>query len=303
MNAPPEAALRRAFIKLHLSIVLAGFTGVLGKLITINEGPLVWYRVGITLVLFWGILAVRRAVPRVSWRDFLRIAGAGVLLCLHWIFFYGSIKASNISIGVVCFALVGFFTALLEPLIMRRRLSAREVFFSVLTVFGILLIFSFDTRYRYGILLGVISSLMAALFTIANKKVGAAHSASTMLLYEMLGGLIFMSAILPFYIYAFDIKYLIPTPEDWLGLFLLAFFCTVVMCFLQIQALQYISAFTVNLSYNLEPVYSIAIAILFLHEGRELNAAFYAGLAVIMLSVGLQSWVVMRERHSIPDGR
>ena len=115
----------------------------------------------------------------------MRIGGVGLLLGLHWVFFYGSIKASNVSIGVVCFSLVGFFTAFLEPLINCHRVSFKEVVFSLLTLFGVVLIFHFDTRYRLGIGLGIISSALAALFTITNKKIGNNYSTSTMLLYEI----------------------------------------------------------------------------------------------------------------------
>lgn len=292
--------MRQALVKLHLSVFLAGFTGVLGKLISISEGMLVWYRMLLTFVLLWGYLQLRGQSCRASLRDFSRIAGVGVILCLHWLFFYGSIKASNISIGVVCYALAGFFTAFFEPLIMRRRVAGREIYLSILTLFGVGLVFSLDVRYRVGILAGVVSSVFAALFTVVNKRVCASHPPGVTLLYEMAGGVLFLSCLLPLYIRFFDVVYLFPTPRDWVGLLILSFFCTIMMLILQIDSLRYISAFTVNLSYNLEPVYSIAVAILFLGEGRELGVSFYAGLAVIMLSVALQTWTMLRERAALP---
>lgn len=302
-KTPP--GMRQALVKLHLSIVLAGFTGILGKLITISEGMLVWYRILLTLVLFCSFKGLRGELrwSRVRARDFFRIGGVGVLLCLHWLFFYGSIKASNVSVGVVCFALVGVFTAYLEPLFMRSKISRREVFLSLFSLIGIILIFSFDARYRTGIALGVISSLFAALFTVANKKACAAHSSGAMLLYEMAGGLLFLSCVLPLYIKFFNITYLFPTARDWFGLFLLSFFCTIIMLILQVQALKFVSAFTVNLSFNLEPVYTIAIAILFLGEGKELGASFYAGMGIILLSAALQCWVVLRQRGVVLSPR
>ena len=225
----------RAFAKLHISIVLAGFTGVLGKLITISEGMLVWYRMLFTFVIFLGILLLSKRFHAVNFKDFCKIGGIGILLCLHWIFFYGSIKASNISIGVVCFALVGFFTALLEPLIMHRRFSFRELAFSLLTLLGVTLIFSFDSRYRLGIGLGIISSLMAALYTVSNKRVCQGFSSGTLLLFQMLGGFLFLSALLPFYIDYFNITYIVPDMSDIILLLCLVFFCTIIMNFLQIQ--------------------------------------------------------------------
>ena len=188
--------MKDAFIKLHISIILAGATGIFGKLISLNEALLVWYRMMLASLLFLLVLSVGKRLNRISFGDALRIGGLGLLLGLHWVFFYGSIKASNVSIGVVCFSLVGFFTAFLEPLINCHRVSFKEVVFSLLTLFGVVLIFHFDTRYRLGIGLGIISSALAALFTITNKKIGNNYSTSTMLLYEMVGGFIGLSCIL-----------------------------------------------------------------------------------------------------------
>ena len=145
---------QKGFLQLHLSVLLAGFTGLFGRLITLNEVDIVWYRMLFTSL----ILLVFTGLPRVGWRKFFQLCGCGALLGFHWILFYGSIKASNVSIGVICFSLIGFFTALFEPLIYRRRLSWFELFFSLITVAGVFCIFSFDARYRYGISIGVVSS-------------------------------------------------------------------------------------------------------------------------------------------------
>lgn len=162
--------MKNAFIKLHISILLAGFTGLFGKLITLNEGLLVWYRMMFAAVLLFTILKISNKLQSIPLKEQLKIAGTGFILGLHWVFFYGSIKMSNVSVGVVCFSLVGFFTALLEPLLIRRRFKIKELLFSLITVAGILLIFRFDMRYRSGIIIGIISSALAALFTITNKK-------------------------------------------------------------------------------------------------------------------------------------
>lgn len=288
--------MRTAFIKLHLSILLAGFTGVLGKLILLPEVPLVWYRMLMTALLFLGYLFLTGKLRRIAPGEALKIAGVGVLLTLHWIFFYGSIKYANVSVGVVCFALTGFFTALFEPIAFRRRVSAQEICFSLLTLLGIVLIFHFDTRYRTGIILGVISAALCASFTIGNKIVGKRHDSQTMLLWQMLGGFLFISLVMPFFLHAFPQAVALPTAGDLFYLFILASFCTIGMYLLQLQALERISAFTVNLSYNLEPVYSIAIAMLFLGEAGELGLAFYAGLALICASVALQTFVAWRQK-------
>ena len=128
--------LSYAFIVLHVSIILAGFTGVLGRLITLNEGLLVWYRVMLASVFFLLYLVIKNGRIRLPFKDILRIAWVGLLLCIHWLLFYGSIKYSNVSIGVVCFASVGFFTAIIDPFWSKRAFSIREVSFSLLTIFG-----------------------------------------------------------------------------------------------------------------------------------------------------------------------
>jgi drug/metabolite transporter (DMT)-like permease len=279
--------MRKAFIKLHISILLAGFTGVLGKVITLNEGLLTWYRMLIASLAIGAVLLLRRSKEKR--RGLWAVMGAGALLAFHWVFFFGSIKASNVSIGVVCFSATGLFTALLEPLLNRRRVSAKEALFGLLPLAGLALIFHFDIRYRAGILLGIVSALLAALFTIANKEVSRERSAAGTLFYEMLGGLLCLSLLTPFYLHYFPSETLLPSLRDWLWLALFGVCCTVLLYLLQIEALKSVSAFTLNLSYNLEPVYSILIAMLFLGEAKELNFSFYAGLALIGLSVLLQT--------------
>ena len=157
---------KKGFIQLHLSVLLAGFTGLFGRLITLNEVDIVWFRMLFTSI----ILLVFTGLPRVGWRKFMQLCGCGALLGFHWILFYGSIKLSNVSIGVICFSLIGFFTAIFEPLIFKKRFSAWELLFSLITVVGVLCIFSFDARYRHGIMVGVVSSAVCALYAICNKK-------------------------------------------------------------------------------------------------------------------------------------
>lgn len=290
--------MKQAFIKLHIAIILAGFTGIFGKLITVNEGLLSWYRIWLAGILMLLILAATKKLERISFRDFARTSLAGLLLGLHWIFFYGSIKYSNISVGVVCFSLVGFFTAVFSPLINRKRFVLSELLLSLLTLLGIALIFSFDSRYRTGIALGVVSSALGSLFTITNERLAHSFKSETATVYSMIGGAIALTPLMPVYFYFFPVATLVPSWSDLGYLMLLAFFCTVVLYMLQTQVLRHISAFTVNLSLNLEPVYTIILAILIYHENKELNGSFYLGLALIILSVVLQMLQVMRTHRS-----
>ena len=284
---------KNGFIQLHLSVMLAGFTGLFGRLITLNEVDIVWYRMLFTSL----ILLVFTGLPKVGWRKFLQLCGCGALLGFHWILFYGSIKASNVSIGVICFSLIGFFTAIFEPLIFKKRFSWLELLFSLITVAGVLCIFSLDARYRYGIAIGVVSSAVCALYAICNKKASVGVSSRTVLMYQMSGGLIAVSAIIPIYLFFFPSQQpVMVVPEENNLWFMLchALFCTVGMYLLQIQALKRLSAFTVNLTYNMEPCYTIVLAFLIFGEGREINFSFYIGIALILLSVLLQTLRALR---------
>jgi len=280
--------MKKAFIQLHISILLAGFTGVFGKAITLNEGLLVWYRMLISGILLLVILGASQKLKAVSRKDFQRLALAGCLLGLHWIFFYGSIKYSNISVGVVCFSLTGFFTAILAPILNKKKFAASELLLSGLTLLGIGLIFSFDSQYRTGILLGVISSLLVAFYTIANERLAHSFKSEVITVYQMIGGSIGLAFLMPFYLHFFPVETMIPSWQDLGYLVMLSLFCTVLLYMLLTQALNKISAFTVNLSFNLEPIYTIALAILIYKENRELTTPFYIGLGLIILSVVLQ---------------
>lgn len=279
---------KKGFIQLHLGVLLAGFTGLFGRLITLNEVDIVWYRMLFTTC----ILLVFTGLPRIGWRKFLQLCGCGALLGFHWILFYGSIKASNVSIGVICFSLIGFFTALFEPLLFKKRFSWIELLFSLITVAGVMCIFTLDARYRTGIAIGVVSSAVCALYAICNKKASVGVRSRTVLMYQMAGGLIAVSMIAPLYLMVFPSSQpvlVIPEGSNLWFMLCHALFCTVAMYILQIMALKCLSAFTVNLTYNLEPCYTICLAFLIFDEGREINFSFYLGISFILLSVLLQT--------------
>jgi EamA-like transporter family. len=290
--------MKKDYYLLHFSVFIAGFTGVLGRLISLNEAVLVWYRMALAAVLLLPFLWLTKQLKSYKLNGIAKMSGVGMLLCLHWVFFYASIKASNVSIGVVCFSLVGFFTALFEPIINRHRFSVKELFFSLMTFLGICLIFHFDSRYRLGIIMGVISSAVYTLFVIANQYVGKHYEAKNMLLWEMLGGLAGLSLLLPLYLHFVPIASYVPVGLDFAYLLFMVVLCTIGLCLLQIIVLQKIPAFTVNLTYNLEPVYSIILSIFIFHEYKELNFAFVIGMALIIFSVVLQTLSEIRGRRN-----
>lgn len=280
-----------AYIRLHAAILLAGGTGIFGRLISIGELPLVCIRVVLGALFLAVIMGANKRLHRLPKEHLLKIAACGVLLSVHWVFYYGSIKAANVSIGAVCFALVGFFTAIIEPIVNKHRPSWRELLLSMITVAGIMLIFGFDARYRLGIGIGCLSSLVYTFFSVGSKRVQAStgHSSSTMLLYELIGGGVVLTLATPLYALVFPETPIVPTLKDWGFLLLFSSVFTVLLFLMHLQALRSISAFTVNLSYNLEPVYTILLAMIIFNEASELNRSFWIGIFMIVLSVVLQT--------------
>ncbi len=294
--------MKKAFIQLHTAVFLAGFTAILGKLIMLNEGLLVWYRMFITLVTLLLLQYFKKQLQPLSFADTAKVFGVGAIVALHWLTFYGSVKYANVSVALVCFSATGFFTALFEPIILKRSIHPVEVLLGLLTIAGIYIIFDFHPQYKLGIAFGIISAVGSALFPIFNKQLITRFTPQTVLLYEMAGGLLALSLLLPFYMQQFPAQYYLPTATDWGWLLLLAWLCTVFSFNLQLQALQKISAFTVSLSYNLEPVYGIILAFIFFSEHKALNYHFYIGVALILLAVVLQTARVYAQTKEQKEG-
>lgn len=288
--------MKKSYLVLHFAVLLAGFTGVFGKLISLNEGLLVWYRVFFSSIILFLILKLFKISTNIKLQKKFDIAKIGMFITIHWVFFYASIKYSNISIGVVCYCLTSFFTAIFAPLINRSKFSLSELGLSLITLFGISLIFHFDASYQLGIILGVISSAFAALYTIYNEKLVRNFDSRVINYYQMLGGTVGLGILLPFYLYFFPVPTILPSLKDVYYLVVLASFCTVGLYVLFAESLKHISAFTVNLSFNLEPVYAIILAFLFFNESKELNMSFYIGLCFVIISVLLQTMISFRKK-------
>jgi drug/metabolite transporter (DMT)-like permease len=212
------------------------------------------------------------------------------------VFFYASIKYANISVGLVCFSAIGFFTALLEPLLLKRTIILSEILFGVMGMVGIYCIFHFDPQFFTGICLGLISSLFAVLFTIINKRLLQFATSFDISVYELTGGFFTLSLILPFYLYFLPSLAFIPTWQDFGWLLLLSLFCTVLAFNLSASALRNISSFTVNLTFTLEPVYGILLAFLVFKEYEEMHNGVYLGITIIFLSVFLQNLMVWKAK-------
>jgi drug/metabolite transporter (DMT)-like permease len=287
--------MKKAFFQLHIAVFLAGFTGILGRLITFNEGMIVWYRLLFTAVTMWVLFSFRKKLVRISLTDILKITGVGVIAALHWVTFYGSIKYSNVSVALVCFSSIGFFTAIFEPIILQKKIRWNELLLGIVTIAGIYIIFRFDTQYKTGIIIGVISAFLASLFPIYNRQFLQRINAETMLTWQQTGAFVVLSGLMPFYLDRFPTDHFLPTLPDLGWLLVLAWFCSVLAFQLASFALKRLSAFTVNLSYNLEPVYGILLAFIVYKENEFLSKWFYLGFGIIACTLVAHFYLLKRE--------
>lgn len=293
--------MKKAFIQLHIAVFLAGFTAILGKLIQLNEGLLVWYRLLLTVIILGAIMVFKRELQVIAAKDIFKIASVGLIITIHWVAFYGSVKYANVSVALVCFSATGFFTAIFEPFILKKKIVIAELLLGLLAILGIYIIFNFHPQYKLGIIFGIIASMGSALFPVFNKQLLLRFSPKILTLYELGSGFILLSFLVPFYLISFPADYYLPTIADWGWLLILAALCTVVSFNLQLNALKKISAFTANLTYNLEPVYGIIMAFIFFRENETLHNEFYIGLVLILLAILLQMIRVMRLHKTVTE--
>ncbi len=288
--------MREALIKMHLAVFLWGFTGILGRAISLSEYPLVWYRMLLTVVILYIFLFFTNKLTKLQTNEYLKFFTIGSIIAVHWVAFYGSIKYANISIAMVCLSTAGIFTALLEPIFNKTKFNYKEMLIGLVAILGMYFIYTFEFKYAIGIGLGIFASLLSAVFTIMNKKIVNNHPAQHVAFYEIGSGLLFITLLFPLYYHYFPTIQLIPTTKDWVLLFALSLFCTVVGQSLALSALKKLSSFTTVLLVNLEPVYGITLAILLYHENKELGWGFYIGISLIALSVGLHSIGLLKKK-------
>ena len=292
---------QRANIELHIAVFLFGFTAILGDLIQLSALLIVWWRVLLTSISLAFIIRIGHLFRTMPRRKILTFMGIGVIVAIHWVTFYGAIKLSNASIGVIAMATTSFFTSLLEPLILRQRVKWYELGLGLIIIPGMALIVnSTDLSMIAGLLFGLLSAFLAALFAILNKKFIAEADEKNITFLEMVSAWIFLSIVIPIYVLiSGDQQTLLPGRLiDWVYLLALALICTTLAYILALRALHYISAFASNLAINLEPVYGILLAWLLLSENEELNPSFYAGAIIIVLAVF--AYPLLKKRFNRP---
>ncbi len=299
--------MKNALIKMHIAVLLWGFTGVLGKAISLDSPVLVWYRMLFTAVFMAVILSYRNQWIPVKKTDIRKFTTVGCLICLHWVAFYAAIKFANISVALVCLSTAGIFTSLADPWVNEGKHDIKEILLGALAIVGVYLIYRYQVSFGVGILFGVIAAILSSVFTILNKKIANNYPTRIMVFYEMTTGFVFITFLLPLvFHYAPTMRFLPASPSllsdawagnDWLWIVVLSLCCTVWAQSLALSALKQLTSFTATLSVNLEPVYGIILAFVFYNENREiifikgthdLNLGFIGGMSLILLSVLLQ---------------
>lgn len=270
---------------MHLIVLIYGFTAILGKLIELPALELVWYRMLLAIVTFYIYLKIRREDISVPRKALLRFFLVGAIIAVHWVTFFGAIKLANVSVALGGFATTTLFTSLLEPFFHRKRINIFEVVIGLVIISGIYLIFRFETRYTLGFLVALLSAFLAGLFTVMNKKLVVSHTSLQISFYEMIGGWMAISVFMLLTGKGTASPIAMPSLPDFMYLLLLATVCTAFAHKTQVEVMKHLSAFTVTLSINLEPVYGILMAFFIFGETERMTTGFYAGTLVILLSV------------------
>lgn len=280
----PNAKLKNYF-HLHFLVFIAGFTAILGELISIGAIPLVWFRMLIAGILMFLYIKVIRLKIRVNTKTLAKFFAAGVLIAIHWITFFEAIKQSNVSITLAMFSTGAFFASLIEPIFYKRRIIWYEIIFGIIVVIGVFLITQSEIKYINGIILGVISAFFSSLFAVINGRFIEKHSATIISFYEFVSGVFFITLFILFFKGGFNTEFFNLTHLDWLYLGILASICTAYAFIGSVHIMKYISPYTVVLTYNLEPVYGIIMALFLFPETETMSPQFYYGAFIILLTV------------------
>ncbi len=279
-----DASTFSKHVSLHFVVVLLGFTAILGALITLSAVDLVWYRMLMAFVGLWIFFLIRGIPFRLTIQKIIPLLGIGVVVALHWITFFHAIKVSNVSVTLGVFASTTLFTSFLEPLTQKRRIFWLEVLIGLVILCGIYLIFQYEFQFMEGILYSLLSALLNGLFVVLNRNISLRHHPSVISFYEMIGGFICVSLFLLFS-GGFTPEFFSVSNADLFYLLILGFVCTAYAFTAIVDVMKVLSAYTVVLAVNLEPVYGIIMARFFFPEAERMSGGFYLGTLIILISV------------------
>jgi drug/metabolite transporter (DMT)-like permease len=285
---------RKALLQIHFCVLLWGFTAILGKLISLPALELVWWRMLIVVAVLLAWIPLWRELRTIGLRTLGIFAGIGVVVALHWLTFYGSIKLSNASVAASCMAVGPLFLAVIEPWIVRRPFDARELVVGLVALPGVALVVGgTPSGMKLGLVVGIVSAFLVAIFGALNKRYVERAGPLLVTGVELAAGTAFLTVVALAW-QGTAPWHAVPGPRDAWLLAALSLGCTLLPFALALRALRHTSAFTAQLVVSLEPVYAIALAMVLLHEQRELTPAFYLGVALILAAVFTHTWVKLR---------
>jgi drug/metabolite transporter (DMT)-like permease len=285
------------YLHLHFLVFIAGFTAILGELITIDAVSLVWYRMLLATMLMLIYVVFAKINLKIPLKSVVKLAFAGVIIALHWITFFESIKVSNISITLAMFSTGAFFASLLEPIIYKRKIIWYEIIFGLLIIIGVAIITNSEFKYVYGIILGIISAFFSSTFAVLNGKYLEQHTATVISIYEFISGVLFISLFILLFGQGFSKDFFKISTSDFGYLFILASVCTAYAFIAAVYVMRFISPYTVVLTYNLEPIYGILLALLFFPESEVMSSSFYIGASIIISVVMLNGFLKQQKRR------
>lgn len=280
----PNAKLKN-YLHLHLLVFIAGFTAILGELITITAIPLVWYRMIIAAFLMFIYIKIAKVKLSIRPKSVLKLSIAGIIIAAHWITFFGAIDEANISIALAMFSTGAFFASLIEPIVYKRKIIWYEILFGLIVITGVIIITQSEIKYLTGIILGISSAFLSSLFAVLNGSFLKQHTATVISFYEFLSGVIFISLYLLFTTEGFNLKFFNLSTSDFFYLLILASVCTAYAFIASVHVMKLISPYTVVLTYNLEPIYGILIALILFPESEKMSTSFYYGALLIIATV------------------
>ncbi|MEY8847245.1 DMT family transporter [Psychroserpens sp. XS_ASV72] len=286
------------YLHLHFLVFIAGFTAILGELISIGSSALVWYRMLIAGILMFGYIKIIKLKIQVDFKTKLKFFGAGIIIALHWITFFEAINQSNVSITLSMFSTGAFFASFIEPIIYKRRVIWYEIVFGIIVVLGVVLITESEIRYINGIVLGIVSALLSTLFAVINGRFIEVHQATVISFYEFISGVLFLTVFIMVFQGGFDTEFFNLSTSDWIYLLILASVCTAYAFIGSVKIMRTISPYTVILTYNLEPVYGITLALLLFPETEIMSQQFYHGAFLILIVVLLDAFLKNYKRKA-----
>ncbi|MCR4031203.1 MULTISPECIES: DMT family transporter [Flavobacterium] len=274
----------KSYLNLHLIVFIWGFTAILGALITIDADNLVWYRMLIAMIFLGGFIAFKKQSFQVPVKEFFKLIFVGLLIALHWIFFFKAIHVSNVSITLSIFSLGAFFASLLEPLFYGRKVLWYEVFFGLVIIAGLALILQVEIKYLTGVYYALAAIILGVLFTLMNGKLISDHEPSVITFYEFGAGVFFITIYFLFQ-GKFTADFFQMSLNNWVLLLILASICTAYAFTASVKVMQRLTPYTVMLTTNLEPVYGIVLAYFILGGKEKMSVEFYIGAVIIIITV------------------